>query len=327
MTNSKQAKVLALSGGVGGAKLALGLANIIDPQNLTVVVNTADDFEHLGLSISPDIDTLLYTLAGESNQQQGWGLKNETWQAMTMLNNFGGETWFQLGDRDIGTHLMRSQALKNGKSLSQVTELLKQGLGVKTTILPMSDQPVRTMVQTPSGPLSFQHYFVREQCQPQVTGFNFNGLDTAQAQPEFLQLLQDPNLGVVVICPSNPFVSVEPMLQLPNVKQLMKHTSAPVIAVSPIVAGLAIKGPAAKMMQELNMPTTALAVAQYYGDLLDGFIIDESDADQASAIAKLGIEVLVVPTIMKNLDDKIALSEQVMKFSQSLAVENLPCGL
>ena len=326
MISTKNTKILALSGGVGGAKLALGLATITTDEQLTVVVNTADDFEHLGLSISPDLDTLLYTLAGESNQSQGWGLQGESWQAMNMLSSFGGETWFQLGDRDLGTHLMRTQALRQGQNLTEVTEILRQGFKVKQRILPMSDDPVRTQVNTIDGQLPFQHYFVRERCEPKVTGFYFEGLSQAKAQAEFVALLQDPELAAVVICPSNPFVSVAPMLNLSGVKALLQKCQAPIVAVSPIVSGMAIKGPAAKMMNELNMPCTAVAVAEYYGDLLDGFVIDDSDVKQADDIAQLGLEVLVTPTVMNNLDDKVALAKQVLTFCETLQGEELLCG-
>ncbi|MDB4470943.1 2-phospho-L-lactate transferase, partial [Deltaproteobacteria bacterium] len=284
-------KVVAFTGGVGGAKLALGLSHRLSPLELSLVVNTADDFEHLGLSISPDIDTLLYTLAGINDPKQGWGLANESWQAMAALEQLGGETWFRLGDRDMATHLLRSERLREGDSLSEVTALLAQQLGIKHSILPMTDDPVRTRVKTASGELDFQHYFVREQCQPAITGFYFDGIEQAKPQPQLLPQLRDQSLQAIILCPSNPFLSVEPMLATPGIRAAMIKSSAPVVAVSPIVAGIAIKGPAAKMMQELSMPATALAVAEYYGDLLDGFVIDESDAGLADSIRALGIEV------------------------------------
>jgi len=311
-------KILALSGGVGGAKLALGLKHYLPAGQLTVVANTADDFEHLGLSISPDLDTVMYTLAGLNDTEKGWGLAGESWSGLAALERLGGDTWFQLGDQDLATHLLRTQALAQGKTLTEVTELLSQGLNAGVRLLPMSDDPVRTMIETATGELSFQHYFVRDRCAPAVTGFRFEGIETAKAQTEFLQLLQGDELAAVVVCPSNPFVSVEPMLSLPGVRAALKQSRAPVVAVSPIVAGMAIKGPAAKMMQELSMPASAQAVANYYGDLLDGFVIDESDAFQAEAIEALGIKTLVTPTIMNDLGDRIDLAQQVVKFSASL---------
>jgi len=314
-------KVLALSGGVGGAKLALGLSKVLTPEQLTIVANTADDFEHLGLAISPDLDTVMYTLAGLNDQQRGWGLAGESWQAMSALQQLGGDSWFQLGDKDLATHIVRSQALARGETLSEVTASLCDRLGIAHPILPMSDDPVRTLVDTDQGSLAFQHYFVREQCAPAVKGFHFDGVDSALPHPRLLELLQDPSLAATVICPSNPFVSVSPLLQLAGVRQAMIDSTAAVIAVSPIVAGLAIKGPAAKMMQELNMPVTATAVAEYYGELLDGFVIDESDRDQTEVIGALGVSVLVVPTVMKSLQDRINLAEQVLSFAEQLSTE------
>jgi len=318
MALSEKSPILALTGGVGGAKLVLGLYKVLAPEQLTIVTNTADDFEHLGLPISPDLDTLMYTLAGRNNTEQGWGLADESWQAMGMLKDYGAEDWFMLGDKDIATHLVRGQLLNSGQTLTQVTAHLCRQLGVQATVLPMSDDPVRTKVQTPDGELAFQHYFVRERCEPSVTGFRFDGLDCAQAQPQFLEMLSSPDLAAVIICPSNPFVSVSPTLNLPGVRAALKATKAPVIAVSPIVAGLAIKGPTAKMMQELNIPSSALAVAEYYGDLLDGFVIDDSDADQAEVIRALGMAVDVAPTVMKSLEDRVKLAERVLQFSQQL---------
>jgi len=315
---TKNKKILALSGGVGGAKLALGLKHYLPADQLTVVANTADDFEHLGLSISPDLDTVMYTLAGLNDTDKGWGLAGESWNGLAALERLGGDTWFQLGDQDLATHLLRTQALAQGKTLTEVTELLSQSLNAGVRLLPMSDDPVRTMIETAKGELSFQHYFVRDRCAPAVSGFRFEGIETAKAQTEFIQLLQSDELAAVVICPSNPFVSVEPMLSLPGVRAALKQSRAPVVAVSPIVAGMAIKGPAAKMMQELSMPASAQAVANYYGDLLDGFVIDESDAFQAEAIEALGIKTLVTPTIMNDLGDRIDLAQQVVKFSASL---------
>jgi LPPG:FO 2-phospho-L-lactate transferase len=311
-------KILALSGGVGGAKLALGLSKVLAPDQLTIVANTADDFEHLGLSISPDLDTLMYTLAQLNNTEQGWGLANESWNAMAALETLGGDSWFRLGDRDLATHLERSQRLAKGQSLSAVTDYLCNRLGVTHRIIPMSDHSVRTKIITIDGELAFQEYFVREQCQPQITGFYFDGLDEALPQYELMELLASDQLAAIVFCPSNPFVSVEPILQLAGVRESMKACNAPVIAVSPIVAGLSIKGPAAKMMNELNMPVTATAVAQYYGDLLDGFVLDQSDELLQASINQLGVDVCCAPTIMKSLDDRIQLAETVLSYSKQL---------
>lgn len=313
MNNPSQRKILALSGGVGGAKLALGLSRVMAPSELTVVANTADDFEHLGLHISPDLDTVMYTLAGLNNQEQGWGLAGETWSMLAAMEQLGGESWFRLGDRDIATHLRRSELLAAGKTLSDVTAELCQQLGIAQNLLPMSDDPVRTFVDTDQGELAFQHYFVREQCAPAVRGFKFKGLESASPSPAFMELLNDDDLQAVIICPSNPFVSVDPILKLAGVTEALKRSAAKVIAVSPIVSGLAIKGPAAKMMKELSMPVTADAVAQYYGDLLDLFVIDESDATLGGSIERIGVSVAATPTVMKTLKDRERLARFVLE--------------
>lgn len=310
--------VLALSGGVGGAKLALGLATILSPDQLTVVANTADDFEHFGLSISPDLDTVMYTLAGMNNQVQGWGLADESWRVMDALQQLGGETWFRLGDRDLATHLERSARLNSGQSLSQVTRDICSRLNVGPRLLPMSDDPVRTFVTTADGELAFQDYFVREQCRPAIEGYFFKGIEQARPQPELMALLAGDTLTATIICPSNPFVSVEPILSLPGLREALVASPAPVIAVSPIVAGAAIKGPAAKMMQELNIPATALAVAEYYGDLLDGFVLDRADAQWSASVEALGIATVCENTVMKSLEDRIALAKVVVSLADQL---------
>ncbi|MCK9284594.1 MAG: 2-phospho-L-lactate transferase [Rhodocyclaceae bacterium] len=324
MTSFAERKVLALSGGVGGAKLALGLSKILTPAQLTIVANTGDDFEHLGLPISPDLDTVMYTLAGRNNQEQGWGLADETWQAMEMLRNYAAPTWFQLGDKDIATHLVRRQMLAEGKTLSEVSAHLCRQLGVEHCLLPMSDDPVQTWVDTDAGELPFQTYFVGERCRPTARGFRFAGIATAQPQPGFMTRLADPQLSAIVICPSNPFVSVDPILQLAGVRAAMAQSAAPVIAVSPIVAGAAIKGPTAKMMAEAQMPVSALGVAEHYGAradgaLLDGFVIDEADADQVQDIERLGIAVHATKTVMHSLQDRIDLARSTLEFALDLA--------
>jgi LPPG:FO 2-phospho-L-lactate transferase len=312
-------KVLALSGGVGGAKLALGLSKLLKPDQLSVVCNTADDFEHLGLPISPDLDTVMYTLAQINNQQQGWGLADETWSFMAALKNLKGESWFMLGDRDLATHVERRRLLDEGCSLTQVTTHLACALGVQHPIIPMTDETVSTVVHSDQGDLSFQHYFVREQCAPKVTGFTFEGMEQAKPSEQFLALLNDPDLAAIIICPSNPFVSVDPILSLPGVRELMKRSPAPVIAVSPIVGGEAIKGPAAKMLKELKLESSAEAVVAFYGDLLDGFVIDEVDQSMSESIANTmqdkGIDpggLSVAQTVMRTLDDRIDLARHVL---------------
>ncbi len=317
---------LALSGGVGGAKLVVGLARLIAPERLMVVANTGDDFEHLGLHVSPDIDTLVYTLAGLANPATGWGRADETWTFMAALEALGGETWFQLGDGDLAMHVERSRRLRAGESLSAITADLSARLGIAVRIVPMSDDPVRTVVETADGALDFQHYFVRERCAPAVTGFRFSGSETARPQAQFLDALADPGLGAILICPSNPFISIDPILALPEVRDRLAACAAPVIAVSPIVGGRAIKGPTAKMMRELGGPSTATAVAAHYGELLDGFVIDRADADAADAIRAAGIAVLVTATVMASLGDRENLARAVLDFAGELREHGRPAG-
>jgi LPPG:FO 2-phospho-L-lactate transferase len=318
--SSAQHSILALSGGVGGAKLALGLADELTPGQLHVLVNTGDDFEHLGLHISPDIDTLLYTLAGLANEKLGWGLAGETFNAMEALQRLGGETWFRLGDKDMATHLWRTRQLQQGKSLGEVTAGLAQRLGVHTHVHPMTEEPVRTTVHCAGENLKFQHYFVREQCEPAVTGFSFEGISAARPNRDTMRLLHDNAFSSVVICPSNPFVSVDPILQVPGLWLALRDIPAPVVLVSPIVAGLAIKGPAAKMMAELGVPVTALGVAQHYctryPGLLDYFVIDDSDVTLVDEIGKLGVGVAVTSTVMKSREDKQRLARFTLQLGE-----------
>jgi LPPG:FO 2-phospho-L-lactate transferase len=311
--------VLALTGGVGGAKLGLGLADCVAAQRLHFLVNTADDFEHLGLHISPDIDTLLYTLAGLSHPQQGWGLAGETFHALEALGRLGGDTWFRLGDRDLATHLWRSRRLAEGATLSGVTAELAAALGVGPGIHPMSDASVRTVVDTDDGPLPFQHYFVREQCAPSVSGFHFEGIELATPAERVAALLAGGDLAAIIVCPSNPYVSIDPVLQVSGVWEALRDSGAPVVLVSPIVAGRAIKGPTAKMMAELGVPVTAQGIAAHYSQrypgLVDHFVIDESDGKLAADIADTGMAVAVAPTIMTTREDK----QRLARFALDLA--------
>ena len=281
--------------------------------------NTGDDFQHLGLTICPDIDSVLYKLAGKNDIARGWGLAGESWTVMQALKNIGGEAWFQLGDLDLATHLHRAHLLQQGLSLTEVTRRLADGLNVVHNVWPMSDDPVRTMVGTERGELPFQHYFVREQCRPAVTGFRFEGIHQARPQPKMMELLAGRDLDAVVILPSNPFVSVDPILQLPGVRTALAKCAAPVIAVSPIVGGQAIKGPAAKMMQELHVPVSARGVALYYGDLLDGMVIDLQDEPSAAQIEARGAQVRVGQTVMNSAEDRRMLADLVLSFAEDLA--------
>jgi len=305
--------VLALSGGVGGAKLALGLSRILPPGELTIVANTGDDFEHLGLAISPDIDTLVYTLAGLANPELGWGRRDESWNFMDTLATLGGATWFRLGDRDLAMHVERTRRLHRGETLTEITADMCRRLGIGPRILPMTDGRLRTRLLTATGWLEFQDYFVRRRCEPVVQELMFEG--DAKPQPAFLSLLADPALTAVVICPSNPFISVEPILSLSGVRDALSACRAPVIAVSPIIAGRAVKGPTAKLMTELGLDPSARAVAEWYGDLLDGYVVDHADA---AAMDGLHPRVIAARTLMLTLEDREALARVVLDAAASL---------
>lgn len=311
------ARIVALSGGVGGAKLALGLSRVLPADELLIVGNTGDDFDHLGLRICPDLDTLIYTLGGVSNPVQGWGVADESWRCMEALGKLGGPDWFRLGDRDLATHLYRSQRLREGASLSEVTKELAAAFGIVHRIVPMTDALVATVVHTADGPLSFQHYFVREQCQPAVTGFAFAGADQADVQAELSALLAE-GPRAIVICPSNPFVSIDPILSVPGLRAQLTANAAPVIAVSPLVGGQAIKGPTAKMMTELGLALDVVSIAKHYQDLVQGLVIDEQDAAMTAAVEALGIKVRVAPTVMHTEAGKDALARTVIDFADEL---------
>lgn len=313
--------VLALSGGVGGAKLALGLSRILALEDLHVLVNTGDDFEHFGLHISPDIDTLLYTLSGRANPEQGWGLAHETFHVLESLRRIGAQTWFRLGDRDLATHLWRTQQLAAGRSLSAVTADLAARLGAPAQVHPMCDEPVRTMVRVAGGSMAFQQYFVRERCVPPVTGFSFEGIDAATPVAAVRELLEQGVFAHIVICPSNPFVSIDPMLGIPGLWTALRDSAAPVTVVSPIVAGAALKGPAAKMMGELGLPVTAVGVARHYAarypGLVDHFVVDQSDGTLAPEIESLGMVMVEAATVMQTLEEKIGLARRILALTEA----------
>ena len=311
-------KVCILSGGVGGAKLVLGMSEILDPKEFIVVANTGDDFVHLGLHISPDIDTLVYTLAGMVDEKRGWGLKDESWNFLGAVRDLGGETWFNLGDKDLAMHVERTKELKAGVSLSQVTKKLSAALGVKIDIVPMADSSVATTILTDDGPLAFQHYFVRDKCNPKVKGFKFEGLDKARPA-DGINRFNAERQRALLIAPSNPFVSIDPILGIPKLRETFIGSCQVKLAVSPIVGGIAIKGPAAKMMSELGIPSTATEVARHYLGLIDGIVIDEVDRHQASQIESLGIKPFVTKTVMSTLDDKIDLATDCIEYIDYLA--------
>ena len=309
--------ILALAGGVGGAKLAKGLADVLAPGELTIVVNTGDDFEHLGLHVSPDVDTVMYTLAGISNPTLGWGIAGDTWNFMSGLEKLGGETWFRLGDRDLATNVERTWRLRSGESLSAVTECLCLRLGVRHRVLPMSERPVRTLVHTADGVLAFQDYFVRLRAEPALVSLEYAGAEQARMTERFERALADPSLRAVVVCPSNPYLSVAPILALPGARAALEHTRAPVIAVSPIIAGRAIKGPAAKIMRELGKEASALEVARFYRGLIDTLVIDHADAELSADIGALGVAPFVTQTIMKEARDRVALATRILELLPS----------
>ncbi len=300
--------IVALSGGIGGAKLALGLAQVLPPGQLTVVANVGDDFEHLGLAISPDIDTLTYTLAGLDNAKLGWGRRDETWSFMETLAALGGETWFRLGDRDLALHLERTRRLRAGEVLSDVTGNFCRRLGVGARILPATDDKVRTLLRTERGWMDFQPWFVGLRAEPAVEEVAFAGAERARPLPAVLDAVASAD--AIVICPSNPFISIEPMLAVPGFRAALMGARAPVIAVSPLIGGRAVKGPTAKMMAELGMQVSARAVAERYGDLLDIYVADEVDAGGLDGLA---CRVVLAPTLMTTLAEKAALARIVLR--------------
>ncbi len=310
-------RVIALSGGVGGAKLVLGLSHVLPGDRLTVVTNTGDDFDHLGLRICPDTDTVLYTLAGLADPEKGWGRTSETWTFMKALSELGGEDWFSLGDGDLALHVLRTHKLAEGKSLSEVTAEAADILKIAATVLPMSDQPVATHVDTPDGQLAFQHYFVRERCAPIVTGFDFKGIGAAAPNPLLVQQLEE-GPEAIIIAPSNPYISVDPILLLPGLRARLRACGAPIIAISPIVGGAAIKGPAAKMMSELGIEVSALGIAKHYQGLIDGLILDEQDEDLVPRFADIGMKVRTAPTVMVDLETRKELARQALEFARDL---------
>lgn len=312
-------KIVALSGGVGGAKLALGLAQLCPNIELAIITNTGDDFEHLGLSISPDIDTVTYTLAGIANAETGWGQADETWSFMESLAALGGETWFRLGDKDLALNILRTDLLAQGSSLSEVTARFASQLEIGPEIIPMSDAPIRTRFTTDQGDLAFQDYFVRLQCEPVVTGIDFEGADTAQPSPRFGELLNDPNVSAFVLCPSNPLISIDPILAIPSVRAELAEHAAPVIAVSPVIDGNSIKGPTSKLMAELGIGSSSEDVAKHYQDFLDGMVLDNKDARLAAAINAAGMRTVCHDVMMNSLEDRRRLAQQVVEFTATFS--------
>lgn len=311
-----QGSWVALCGGVGGAKLALGLARVLPPETLTIIVNTGDDFEHVGLHVSPDIDTVLYTLAGLANPAQGWGLAGETWGFMAALERLGGPTWFRLGDHDLATHVTRTERLRRGETLADVTDHLRRRLGIGPAVVPMSSDPVRTEVETDAGLLAFQTYFVERRCEPRVRRIHCSGAAQARPAPAALSALARPDLAGIIVCPSNPWLSIDPLLAIPGLRRAIETARAPRVVVSPLVAGQAVKGPTAKIMAELGLRLDIAAIRDHYGRILDGLVIDHADAAEAPG---LGLPVEVTGTIMRSLEDRVALAQATIAFCRRLA--------
>lgn len=308
--------VVALSGGVGGAKLALGLSHVLEGGELTVVANTADDFRYLDLAVSPDLDTLVYTLAGIADPVQGWGRRGETWSFMQALEGLGGETWFRLGDGDIAMHVERTRCLRLGESLELFTRRICRMLGIRTHIFPMSNDPIQTRLRTDRGWMEFQDYFVRHQCTPEVREIAFEGADSARATPAVLDALHSDDLRAIVICPSNPFLSIDPILAVPGIREALSGRRAPVVAVSPLVGGRAVKGPTAKIMRELGLEVTSDAVASHYTGLLDVLVVDDVDSE---ATAPRETVIVTAPTLMQSLEDRQRLARTVLASADAFA--------
>lgn len=305
-------KIVALAGGVGGAKLAHGLAQVLPPEDLTVIVNTGDDFEHYGLYICPDLDTVCYTLAGIANPETGWGRANETWNAIENSSKLGGLDWFKLGDKDLGTHLERTRRLEEGYSLSQITRDFCKAWGIQHTVLPMSDKPVRTFVETEEGELAFQEYFVHRRCEPRVKGFWFDGVEQAEPVRGAREAIQAAD--AVIICPSNPWVSIDPILRVLSPLLSGERSGVRSVAVSPIIGGQAVKGPAAKMYRELGIEPSALAVAKHYQGLVTDFVLDHIDEQLNESVKGLSMRTYVTNTLMKSHEDRKRLATDLLKF-------------
>jgi len=304
-------RITVLTGGVGGAKLVLGLTRAVPAEDITAIVNTGDDFEHLGLAVSPDIDTLLYTLAGKANPEQGWGRAGESWGFMSALRELGGEDWFQLGDGDLALHVLRSFALRQGERLSAIIARFARAWGIAATIVPMSDDPIHTMIETEEGVLPFQHYFVARRCEPAVRAIRFEGVGAAKPAPGVLEAIGSAD--AILIAPSNPFLSIDPLLAVPGIRAALVGCRASVIAVSPVIGGKAVKGPTAKLMAELGMKANAAAIARHYDGLIDGFLVDERDPPSDLPVAEARCD-----TLMLSLDDRIRVARAALALAQRL---------
>jgi len=305
--------VVALAGGVGGAKLAAGLQRALPVGDLTVVVNTADDFDLWGLRICPDLDTVTYTLAGLANREQGWGVEDESFRMLSMLQRYGEDAWFKLGDRDLATHVLRTHLLRTGSTLSEATARLNSSLGVPSRVLPMADEPVSTVVETPEGPLEFQEYFVRRRQRDEVLGGRFRGIEDARPTIGVLEAVAEAD--AVILCPSNPIVSIGPILALPGMRDALLDSAAPKVAVSPIVGGRALKGPADRMLHSLGHEVSALGVARIYAGLVESFVIDNADRVLTGGVQALGMRAFVTDAVMREVGDRERLAREVLAFA------------
>jgi LPPG:FO 2-phospho-L-lactate transferase len=310
--NFESLKIVVLAGGVGGSKMVNGLAQLLPPENLFIVANTADDFEHLGLCISPDLDTIMYTLAGVNNLKTGWGRADETWQTMEAVQQLNGPTWFNVGDKDLANNLLRTQWRRQSYPLSWITAQLCRRFGVKQTLMPMTDSPVQTILHTDQGKLAFQDYFVRRRCQPVVSKIEYEGVAQAEANREILNAIRLADL--IVLAPSNPLLSLDPILALPGLARLIKAAAAPVIGISPLIGGKAVRGPAAKLMWELDMEPSPVGVAQHLWHVLSGFVMDSVDRLHRSRVEALGMRVLCTGVLMTSLEDQARLAAEVVEF-------------
>lgn len=306
-------KIIVLTGGVGGAKLVRGLVEVVPPDRVTAIVNTGDDFRHLGLSVSPDIDTLLYTLADKSNSEQGWGRGGETWSFMEVLRSLGGEDWFQLGDGDLALHVLRSVRLARGDTLSAITRDFGRAWGIGVEMLPMSDDVISTHLATDEGDLPFQNYFVERRCAPVVRSVRFEGASEARAAPGVVEAILGADTRAILIAPSNPYLSVDPILAVPAIRAALKAAAAPVVAVSPIMAGQAVKGPTAKLMTELGVAVTPHSIADHYAGMIRGLLVDVRDD-----AANIGVETATVDTLMVTLEDRARVAAAALALADSL---------
>ena len=306
-----------LSGGVGGAKLVLGLSRTLNNEDFMTIVNTGDDFVHLGLKICPDIDTIIYTLAELVDQERGWGLKDESWNFLDKTKFLGGEGWFNLGDKDLATHVHRTQRLAKGEDLTSITKNLASSFGVEAKLVPMTNDIVSTVVETPEEDLAFQHYFVRDRCLPTVKGFRFEGVKSSVINPLIQEYARANDKSAVLLAPSNPFVSIDPILSVPAMTDKLVGMKGPKIAISPIINSKAVKGPAAKMMQELGVPSTSIEIANHYKGLIDAIVIDHADAPLSEKIEDLGIKVFTTNTVMHSLNEKITLANECLNFIEA----------